>query len=95
MRVYEKNDFKREDFENLKKLLSDETVSSEYRKTVIALLKAYCKNLYCSECQALVRTSSTDGKCRWNDGMLVFLPMNDGPLMRHPSYCPIRQLLKR
>lgn len=94
MRAYRKNDFTREDFMRIESLLSDESISEEYRKAVLSLVKAYVKDLYCSDCQASSRTSSTSGVCTWNNDMAVFLPLNDGPLESYPAHCPIRKLLK-
>ena len=50
-KVYQKNDFTKEEFETLKEMLQTENLSLEYKRALLSLLKAYCKELYCSDCQ--------------------------------------------
>lgn len=94
MKVFCKNDFTKEDFSNIAMIIDDDKIPLEIRKTAIQLLKAYAKNLYCDESQASLRKTSTGGICRWNNNMLISLPLNDGPIESYPINCPIRKLIK-
>lgn len=93
-RVYKSNEFTQEDFEVICEMLQCENLDPRYKDALLSLLKAYCDDLYCSECQGSARTSSTGGICQWNNNMPVSLKLNDGPLMWYPADCPIRRLLK-
>ena len=93
-RVYEKNKFTKEDLEVIGEMLQDENVSTKHKKALLSMLRAYCKGLYCSECQGSRRTSRSGGVCEWNNSMPIDLPLNDGPLRSYPAECPIRKLIK-
>ncbi len=93
-RVYECNNFTKEDLEVIGEILQCESIAPKYKKALLSLLKAYCKDLYCTECKGSARTSSRSGICKWNHDMPVSLPLNDGPLTSYPVDCPIRKLLK-
>lgn len=93
-KVYQKNDFTKEEFETIKDMLQTENLSLEYKNALLSLLKAYCKELYCSDCQGSRRTSSKSGHCEWNQNMPVSLHFNNGPLNFSPLDCPVRKLLK-
>lgn len=93
-KVYKQNKFTKEDFDVISEMLQCENLTSEYKRALLSLLKAYCKGLYCDECKGSKRTSSSSGVCEWNHDMPVNLPLNDGPLGSYPANCPIRKLIK-
>ncbi len=94
MIVYKRNNFTKKEFEIIKEMLQSDNLIPEYKRALLSLLKAYCKELYCSECQGSRRTDSDSGECMWNQNMPVMLPLNCGPLTSRPINCPIRKLFK-
>ncbi len=94
MKLYRKNEFTKEDLDFIEKMLNDESLSREYRQAILSLLKAYAKDLYCSDCQGSKRVSSRSGICQWCQDMSITLEFNKGPIEWYPKNCPIRKLLR-